>query len=80
MNRAYSSYYAGVMRVFDFGEGGVEEVGHYIDDNGSNFWGVETFTLNTAAAGDLQGDRLFAGSDRDFGIQIFRCDPSLDDG
>jgi hypothetical protein len=27
---------------------------------------------NTSAAGDLEGVRLFAGSDRDFGIQIFR--------
>ena len=42
-NRAYSSYYAGGMRVFDFGASGIEEVGHYIDDDGSNFWGVETF-------------------------------------
>ncbi len=71
-NRAYSSYYAGGMRVFDFGESGIEEVGHFIDDDGSNFWGVETFTLSSPKAGDLQGKRLFAGSDRDFGIQIFR--------
>jgi hypothetical protein len=71
-NRAYSSYYAGGMRVFDFGDGGIEEVGHYIDENGSNFWGVETFVPSGAAAGDLEGKRLFAGSDRDFGIQIFR--------
>ena len=71
-NRAYSSYYAGGMRVFDFGESGIEEVGHFIDSDGSNFWGVETFTLSSPKAGDLQGKRLFAGSDRDFGIQIFR--------
>jgi hypothetical protein len=71
-NRAYSSYYAGGMRVFDFSSAGIEEVGHYIDEDGSNFWGVETFVPNTSAAGDLEGVRLFAGSDRDFGIQIFR--------
>jgi hypothetical protein len=71
-NRAYSSYYAGGMRVFDFGEGGIEEIGHYVDDDGSNFWGVETFVPRGEAAGDLAGERLFAGSDRDFGIQIFR--------
>jgi hypothetical protein len=71
-NLAYSSYYAGGMRVFRFGEAGIEEVGHYIDDQGSNFWGVETFVPSGAAAGDLEGRRLFAGSDRDHGIFIFR--------
>ena len=71
-NLAYSSYYAGGMRVFRFGEAGIEEVGHYIDDEGNNFWGVETFVPSGAAAGDLEGRRLFAGSDRDHGIFIFR--------
>jgi hypothetical protein len=47
-NLAYSSYYAGGMRVFRFGEAGIEEVGHYIDDEGSNFWGVETFVPSGA--------------------------------
>jgi hypothetical protein len=64
-NIAYSSYYAGGMRVFSFGEGGLTEVGRYIDDEGSNFWGVEQFTT-------ASGERLFAGSDRDFGLQVFR--------
>jgi hypothetical protein len=71
-NLAYSSYYAGGMRVFRFGQAGIEEVGHYIDDEGNNFWGVETFVPSGAAAGDLEGRRLFAGSDRDHGIFIFR--------
>jgi hypothetical protein len=71
-NLAYSSYYAGGMRVFRFGESGIEEVGHYIDAEGNNFWGVETFVPSNSAAGDLEGVRLFAGSDRDFGIFIFR--------
>jgi hypothetical protein len=71
-NLAYSSYYAGGMRVFRFSEAGIEEVGHYIDAEGNNFWGVETFVPSNAAAGDLQGVRLFAGSDRDHGIFIFR--------
>jgi hypothetical protein len=64
-NLAYSSYYAGGMRVFSFGEGGLTEVGRFIDDEGSNFWGVEQFTT-------ASGVRLFAGSDRDYGLQIFR--------
>lgn len=70
-NLAYSSYYAGGMRVFSFGEAGIEEVGHYIDEDGNNFWGVETFVPSDAAAGPLEGKRLFAGSDRDYGIFIF---------
>jgi hypothetical protein len=70
-NLAYSSYYAGGMRVFRFGEAGIEEVGHYIHEDGNNFWGVETFVPSDAAAGPLEGKRLFAGSDRDYGIFIF---------
>ena len=70
-NIAYSSYYAGGMRVFKFGSGGLEEVGHYIDSQGSNFWGVETF-VGGNSAGNLKGKRLFAGSDRDHGLWIFR--------
>jgi RTX calcium-binding nonapeptide repeat (4 copies) len=62
---AYSSYYSGGMRVFSFGPGGLVEQGRFIDDEGSNFWGVEQFT-------GADGERYFAGSDRDFGLQIFR--------
>jgi Ca2+-binding RTX toxin-like protein len=61
---AYSAYYAGGMRVFTFGDGGLTEQGKWIDDEGSNFWGVEQFTLGN--------QRYFAGSDRDFGLQIFK--------
>jgi hypothetical protein len=62
---AYSSYYSGGMRVFRFSrKGGLEQTGAWIDEDGSNFWGVEQFTSH--------GRRLIAGSDRDFGLQIFR--------
>ena len=71
-NLAYAAYYAGGMRVFRFGESGLQEVGRYIDKNGSNFWGVETFVAGQSAPRDLRGKTLFAGSDRDFGISIFR--------
>jgi hypothetical protein len=64
-NLAYSAYYAGGMRVISFGDGGIEQVGAFIDEGGNNFWGVEQFTTP-------QGDRLFAGSDRDFGLYLFR--------
>ena len=40
-------------------------MGAFIDEGGNNFWGVEQFTTP-------QGDRLFAGSDRDFGLYLFR--------
>ena len=64
-NIAYSSYYAGGMRVFRFGDGGLEQTGRFIDEGGNNFWGVEVFTTP-------QGERLFAGSDRDSGLYLFR--------
>ena len=65
-NLAYSSYYTGGMRVFMFGRAiGLQQTGAYIDPEGSNFWGVEQFTTPG-------GERLIAGSDRDFGLQIFR--------
>jgi hypothetical protein len=69
---AYSSYYAGGVRVFRFGSGKLKEVGHYIDNQGNNFWGIETFVAGNSQAGNLQGKRLFAGSDRDHGLWIFR--------
>jgi RTX calcium-binding nonapeptide repeat (4 copies) len=63
---AYSSYYAGGIRVFRFSrQNGLEETGAWIADGGSNFWGVEQFTTP-------QGERLIAGSDRDFGLVILR--------
>jgi hypothetical protein len=71
-NLAYISYYSGGMRVVRFGEGGIDEVGHYIDPQGNNFWGVETFVPGSNAAGSLKGQRLFAGSDRDHGLWLFR--------
>jgi hypothetical protein len=71
-NLAYVSYYAGGARVFRFGADGLHEVGHYIDSQGNNFWGVETFVVGSDQAGNLQGKRLFAESDRDYGLFIFR--------
>ena len=57
--------------MFKFGPGGLDEVGHYIDAQGNNFWGIETF-VGGPSAGNLKGKRLFAGSDRDHGLWIFR--------
>jgi hypothetical protein len=65
VNLGYVAYYAGGMRVFRFGDAGLEETGKFIAEGGSNFWGVEVFTTP-------DGERLFAGSDRDFGLYLFR--------
>ena len=65
-NLAYSAYYAGGVRVLRFSRAaGLEEVGKFIDTEGSNFWGVEQFT-------DAAGNRLIAGSDRDYGLYILK--------
>jgi hypothetical protein len=65
-NLAYVAYYNAGMRVVRYSRAaGIEEMGKFIDDEGSNFWGVEQFT-------DAAGNRLIAGSDRDFGLQIFK--------
>jgi hypothetical protein len=63
-NIAYSAYYAAGLRVFKFGEGGLTEVGRYIDEGGNNFWGIEQFTTP-------RGKRLVAASDRDHGLFLF---------
>ncbi len=65
-NLAYAAYYAAGIRVFGFSRtGGLQELGKFIDEGGSNFWGVEQFT-------DSAGNRLIAGSDRDYGLYILK--------
>lgn len=60
---AYVSYYAAGVRVIDVTGGVIDEVGHFIDVDGNNFWGVEVF--------QHQGKEYVAASDRDLGIYIF---------
>lgn len=63
---AYFSWYSAGFRVWDISDpANPQEVGHYIDANGNNFWGV-------ALATDQNGDRIVLASDRDFGLFIFR--------
>lgn len=82
-NLAYVSYYAGGFRVLRFGRNGIKEVGHFIDEGGNNFWGVQVVDPN--GEGDREngegerenGERqkenpLVLASDRDFGLYIFR--------
>jgi hypothetical protein len=65
-NIAYSSYYAGGIRAFSFGDNGLEPTGTYIDTN-NDFWGIEQFTT-------ANGERLLAGSDRNVGLYLLRYD------
>jgi hypothetical protein len=62
---AYFSWYAGGFRVAEYDATGITEVGHYVDPDGNNFWGV-------ALAEDQNGDRIVLASDRDYGLFIFR--------
>ena len=70
---AYLSYYSGGLRAIqiqctnpaDTSTCDLVEVGGYLDPDGNNFWGVETFV------GD-DGFTYILGSDRDSGLWIFR--------
>jgi hypothetical protein len=63
---AYLSYYSAGIRVLRYTKAGLDEVGHYIDAGGNNFWGVEVHRLPGS------DDTLILGSDRDSGLWIFR--------
>jgi hypothetical protein len=71
-SHAYLSYYAGGLRSIEIqcadpsDETTCElvETGGYLDANGNNFWGVETFVKD--------GQTIILGSDRDSGLWIFR--------
>ena len=62
-NIAYTAYYSAGMRVYEFGEGGFKEVGHFIDRGGNNYWGIEQYTTPG-------GKRVMAASDRDHGLYL----------
>ncbi len=64
---AYLSYYNAGLRVIQFGAGGITEVGHFIDEGGNDFWGVETHRL----PGDATETTYILASDRDAGLWIF---------
>ncbi len=63
-NLLYFSYYTAGFRVAKIENDRIVEKGHFIDEGGNNFWGVETFMHN--------GQEYVAASDRDFGLYIFR--------
>ncbi|WP_332662609.1 PA domain-containing protein [Aeromicrobium sp.] len=61
---AYFSYYSGGFRVAKIVADELVETGRYIDEGGSNFWGVQVF--------EHDGVEYVAASDRDYGLYIFR--------
>ena len=60
---AYFSYYSGGFRIARVQDNELVEVGRFIDEGGSNLWGVEVF--------EQDGKEYVAASDRDFGLYIF---------
>ncbi|MDP9388663.1 MAG: hypothetical protein M3Q48_12310 [Actinomycetota bacterium] len=67
---AYLSYYSGGLRVVRYGPRGLQEVGHYVDPAGNNFWGVEVHRVSRP--GFRLPVTLILASDRDSGLWIFR--------
>lgn len=63
-NLLYFAYYSAGFRVAEIEKGKIVEKGHYIDEGGSNLWGVEAFTKD--------GVEYVATSDRDHGLWIFK--------
>ncbi|MBA2769826.1 MAG: hypothetical protein H0U35_12010 [Sporichthyaceae bacterium] len=65
---AYYSYYAAGFRVTEIQGTELVEVGGYLAPDGNNFWGVEVFQRD--------GKEYVAASDRDFGLYIFKYNPT----
>ena len=66
-NLVYVSHYALGMRVLRYDDNGLDEVGAFVEQGGSNYWGVEVHRLGTK--------EYILGSDRDRGLRIFRYKP-----
>jgi hypothetical protein len=64
---AYVAYYAGGLRVIEYGEDGIDEVGVFIDEDGNNFWGAHVYRK--------RGQTYILASDRDFGLYILQYTP-----
>ena len=63
-NLVYISHYALGMRVLKYSTTGLQEVGSFVEQGGSNYWGVEVHKIN--------GKKYILGSDRDRGLRIFQ--------
>ncbi len=66
-DRAYFSYYSGGFRVVQIVNDELVEIGHFIDEGGNNFWGVQAFMHDD--------EEYVAASDRDHGLYIFKVTP-----
>lgn len=60
---AYFAYYAAGFRVARIVDGQLVETGHYIEEGGNNFWGVQVW--------EHDGKEYVLASDRDYGLYIF---------
>jgi hypothetical protein len=60
---AYFSYYAGGFRVARIENDNLVEVGHFIEEGGNNFWGVQVWQKG--------GKEYVLASDRDYGLYVF---------
>jgi hypothetical protein len=60
----YVSHYALGMRVLRYNDSGLTEVGKFVEQGGSNYWGVEVHKFG--------GQTYILGSDRDRGLRIFK--------
>ena len=62
---AYFSYYAGGLRVVEYGPEGIREVGAYVDPElGNTFWGIQLH--------EIGGEQYALASDMNNGLWIFR--------
>lgn len=68
---AYASWYDAGLRIMSFGEGGIQEIGHFIAEGGNDFWGVSPLLPGRASASS-SARPLVLMSDRDSGLWIFR--------
>jgi hypothetical protein len=62
--RSYLAYYNGGLRALEIQGTELVETGGYLDPEGNDFWGVETFVRD--------GCTYIAASDRDSGLWLFR--------
>ena len=60
----YLSYYDAGLRVISLKGNKITEVGHFVDEGGNDFWGVQVI--------QRAGGEYVLASDRDFGLYIFR--------
>lgn len=61
----YASWYSGGMRVISHAKGRLRELGHFISDHGSDYWGV-------FPVGQASGPPLVLMSDMHYGLEILR--------